>query len=267
MGFELTTIPASEVRDPRRTIPRAIITGIIVVTVFYLLTNFVVFSVVNWNDLSQTKTPLVAVGVVILGSAGAYLMSIGALISVSGSDESDMLATARLSYAMSSEGLFPRSFSRLHGRFGTPYIALIVQGLLAFGLSLFSGIRNLISFSVFNLAFAFLLTCVALIVLRRRSGRRVLPQIVLSWLGIAVCLFLLYSTPGRDKIIGAAIVAAGGLLYVFFSPKVRLHDVREAILHEPAVLKRAIERERRFLGAGLRIMAHAVRRLRRPARP
>jgi APA family basic amino acid/polyamine antiporter len=119
-GFELGTLPAAEVKNPKTTIPKAIIIGMSIVAIFYLSTNFIVFGAVNWSDLTKSSTPLVLVGGVLLGTAGALIMTVGALFSVSGSDESGMLGTGRLSYAMSIDGLFPRLFSSLHPKYGTP---------------------------------------------------------------------------------------------------------------------------------------------------
>ena len=261
-GFELSTIPASEVKDPGRTIPRAIVAGIISVTLFYLATNFVVYGTVNWKDLGTSSTPLVLAGTAILGTAGAVIMSLGALISVSGSDESDMLASARLSYAMSVDGLFPKSFSSIHPKFGTPYIALAVQGLAAFVLSIYSGIANLISFSVFNLGFAFLMCCLSLIVLRRTRGKPSFAQIAISWLGVAICIYLLYSTSTGDKIAGAGLILAGILLYMFFSPKVDIHTLKSSLLSVDTALARSLEIENRFLGSFFRLLRRWLKGLR-----
>ncbi|WP_218837852.1 amino acid permease [Candidatus Methanoperedens nitratireducens] len=107
-------------------------------------------------------------------------MTIGALVSVSGSDESNVLATSRLSYAMSVDGLFPRIFSRIHPRYGTPYMALLIHGTIAFTLSIYSGISGLISFAVFNLAFSYLLTCLALIVLKKDTEKKLYGQNILA---------------------------------------------------------------------------------------
>ncbi|MFH0890306.1 MAG: amino acid permease, partial [Candidatus Aenigmatarchaeota archaeon] len=76
-GFELGTLPASEVKNPKKTIPKAIITGMAIVTLFYLTTNFVVFGTVNWTELATTKTPLILVGAALLGTIGAAIMSFG----------------------------------------------------------------------------------------------------------------------------------------------------------------------------------------------
>lgn len=126
VGFEMGTLPAQEVEDPRKNIPRSIIGGMVIVSVFYLATNVVVYGVVSQPMLANTTVPLVLAGSVLLGGAGALIMSIGALVSVSGSDESNILGTARLSYAMAIDGLFPRVFAEIHPRFKTPYIALAI---------------------------------------------------------------------------------------------------------------------------------------------
>ena len=190
-GFELGTLPAAEVKNPKTTIPKAIIIGMSIVAIFYLSTNFIVYGTVNWSDLTKSSTPLILVGGVLLGAAGALIMTVGALFSVSGSDESGMLGTGRLSYAMSIDGLFPRFFSSLHPKFGTPWIGLLVQGVIAFLLSVYSPITGLISFAVFNLAFSFLLTCLALVVLTRDREKQLPGQKILPWIGVLICLYLL----------------------------------------------------------------------------
>jgi amino acid transporter len=253
VGFEMGTLPASEVKNPRSTIPKAIITGMTIVIIFYLLTNFVVYGRLNWVVLQTTKIPLVLVGIALLGSAGAIIMALGALVSVSGSDESGILGTARLSYAMSVDGLFPRLFSKEHPKYKTPYVALLLQGVIAFALSIFSHLSDLISFSVFNLAFAFLLTCLALLVLGRRKHKKTLHgQRILPILGIIICLYLitmylLGSTPQYIKIIGIILIACGVPLYVFFSPKTDIHHLKELFLSEESVLLRQFQWTDRFL--------------------
>jgi len=247
-GFELCTLPAAEVKNPKTTIPKAIIIGMSIVAIFYLSTNFIVYGVVNWSDLAKSSTPLILVGGVLLGSAGALIMTIGALFSVSGSDESGMLGTGRLSYAMSIDGLFPRFFSSLHPKYGTPYVGLMVQGIIAFILSIYSPITGLISFAVFNLAFSFLLTCLSLVVLTREGEKQLIGQKLLPWMGILICLYLLYSTSLFDKIVGAFVILIGVPIYIFFSPKQDIYHLKEMFLSEEAVFVRVMAKRERFLG-------------------
>jgi len=247
VGFELATLPAAEVKDPARIIPRALVTGMAVVTLFYLSTNLVVFGIIPWQVLAVSTTPLVLVGVALLGSAGGLLMSVGALVSVSGSDESGILGTSRLAYAMAIDGLFPRPFARLHPRFGTPWVVLVFEGAVAFILASFSGIRSLISFSVFTMAFSFLLTCCALVVLARRGKQGLRGERILPWAGMAICLYLMYSTGWFAKIAGTLVILAGIPLYIFFSPKADIAHLKELFLSEEAVFLRGMELKQRFL--------------------
>ena len=176
-------------------------------------------------------------------------MSVGALFSVSGSDESGVLGTARLSYAMSVHGLFPRIFSKIHKKYGTPYFALIIQGVIAFALSIFSGLSRLISFSVFNLAFSFLLTSLSLLLLTK-SGRKekLYGEKILPWIGVAICVYLIYATTMFDKIIGATMILLGIPLYIFFTPKVEITGMKKLLVSEETLFERRLERKERFLG-------------------
>ena len=170
-GFELGSLPASEVRDPQKNIPKALITGMGIVIFFYVMTNVAVFGLVSSADLAKSPIPLVLVSTVLLGTAGAVITGVGALASVSGTDETEVLGTARLIYAMSVDGFLPAALSRVHPRFGTPYVAVLLEGAVALGLSVFTGISQLISFAVFNLGVCYLFVCLALVVLRKKGQR------------------------------------------------------------------------------------------------
>lgn len=262
VGFELGPLPASEVKEPKKTIPKALITAMAIVTLFYLSTNFVVYGMVNWTSLSQTSVPLVLVGTALFGVIGAFIMSIGALFSVAGSDEGGVLGTARLSYAMSIDGLFPRIFSKVHSKYRTPYMALIIQGIIAFLISIFSSVKDLISFSVFNLAFSFLLTCFAFVILKKGKEKELHGQNILPWLGILICLYLLYSTTSFDKVIGTIVILIGIPLYVFFSPKVSMKDMKKMFLSEEAIFARHLEKHDRFLAKFVKYVYLLYRKIR-----
>jgi APA family basic amino acid/polyamine antiporter len=207
--------------------------------------------------------PLVVAGTALFGSAGALIMTVGALFSVSGSDESGMLGSARLAYAMAIDGLFPRAFARVHPRYGTPYVVLIVQGAIAFVLSNVGNLSGLISFAVLNLAFSFLLTCFALIVLRSDGDVKLRGQHILPLAGIAICLFLLFSTTTFDKVIGLLVILAGIPIYLYYSPKEDIYHLKALFLSEEAVLLRRLEAKETYLANLLGIIRTVYRRFRR----
>jgi amino acid transporter len=219
----------------------------------------VIFGAVSSSKLATTAVPLVLVGTTLLGAFGGAMMSVGALFSVSGSDESGILGTARLSYALSVDGLFPSAFAKVHKKCGTPYVALLIQGAIAFVLSAFSGLTSLISFSVLNLSFSFLLVSISFIFLKKDKEKGLHGQSILPWLGIAICLFLLYSTSLQDKIMGSVVILAGVPIYAYFSPKNDLAELKEGFLSAPEVTRRYLERTDRLLGRLVKLIRRAFR--------
>ena len=222
-GFEMGTLPASEVKNPKQVIPKAIVVGMVLVILFYLLTNFVLYGSINWIALSHSTLPLVLVGTLVIGYVGGMIVSFGALSSVSGAGSSFVLGVSRLSYAISNEGLFPKIFSKVHKKYKTPYMALIIQGIIAFFLSIYAGITQLISFSVFNMSIMYIFVCLSLLVLKKEKETKFIGQKILPFIGIGICGFLIYHTSIYDKIFGTVFVLLGIGIYFFFSRKNNLN--------------------------------------------
>jgi APA family basic amino acid/polyamine antiporter len=254
-GFELSTLPADEIQRPMKTIPRAIVVGMFIVIVFYMVTNFVIIGVVDQKTLGSTSTPLMAAATKVfswsaaVSEVGAPIVGIGALISIMGADESGTIGTSRLAYAMSIDGLLPRIFSRLHKSFQTPYIGLVIICSTAFIASVVGTLASLINASVFLLSFVYLSTCVSVILLEREypasknlRGRRIIPV-----LGIAFSLMLMTQVDVQQILVSFLLLAVGVPIYIFFSPKKELDELKQAFLSREAVLKRAYDQTERFL--------------------
>ena len=259
-GFELGSLPSSEVVNPKKNVPRALITGMAIVVFFYVLTNVAVFGVVSSADLAKSAIPLVLASTALLGTAGAVITGVGALASVSGTDETEVLGTARLIYAMSADGLLPKALGKVHARFKTPYVAILLEGAIALALSLFTGISQLISFAVFNLGVCYLLVCLALAVLKR-SGEKGLPgQGLLPWAGALISIYLLYSTSLFDEVVGSVLVLLGVPVYLFFS-KTTPRELGGRLVSEEEVFARELQRQHAFLANFVRLARQLYRRL------
>jgi basic amino acid/polyamine antiporter, APA family len=256
-GFELSTLPANDVERPERTIPRAIAMGMAFVIVFYLLTNFVVLGAVDQQTLASTSTPLLSAAAVIFGST-AYISSlmvivvgVGALFSILGADESGTIGTSRLAYAMALDGLLPHSFAKLHPKYGTPYIALIVLCITAFVASVFGGLSALINSSVFLLAFVYLATCISTLKLESKNpevAKRLRWRKAIPILGVAFSLLLMALVEPREIAISLVLLGVGVIVYSYFSPKKELSEAKAAFLSEEAILRRAARQRTAFLG-------------------
>ncbi len=272
-GFEISTIPADDVEQPSKNIPRAVIIGILVVTVFYLTTNVILFAVRNYSQLATDAAPLAAASNGILSSNvalalfGGLLVGVGALISVAGSDESGMIGTARLGYALSADGLFPKVFSKIHSRFKTPYASIIIQSVTALAAALlaplFGGLSLLISVSVFFLAIAYLATCASVFPLRKKESvsnavysRRTM---IIPVLGIVFSAYLITQCSLSQIAIGVLLLAVGVPIYIKYSPKKELTEAKQAIISEQNIFRRIYHQEHVFLAH----LLHHIRKIHR----
>jgi basic amino acid/polyamine antiporter, APA family len=274
-GFEISTIPTDDVEQPSKTIPRAVVIGILVVTVFYLTTNVILFAVRNYSQLSNDTAPLAAATNGILSSNvalalfGGLLVGIGALISVAGSDESGMIGTARLGYALSADGLFPKIFSKIHVKFKTPYASVIIQSVTALTAALlaplFGGLSLLISVSVFFLAIAYLATCAAVFPLRKKdpvpSAVYSKKNIVIPVLGIVFSAYLITQCSLSQIAIGIMLLGVGIPIYIKYSPKTELTDAKQRIISEQSIFRRMYRQEHVFLAHFLHHLRKIYRKI------
>jgi len=250
-GFELSTLPADEIENPRRTIPKAILTGMLVVSSFYLLTNFVIIGTVSETTLAGSASPLMDSAQSIFGGSNFWsqvfpvAVGIGALISILGADESGTIGTSRLAFALSIDGLMPKAFSNTHNRFHTPYVALTFLCVTAFVASALGTLVQLINASVFLLAFVYFATCIAAIKIRTPSETRLGYLIPISGALFAIALMVL--VPFNQILISICLIAAGIPIYAFFTPKKELGELKARFLAREAVLRRAYDQGERFL--------------------
>jgi len=268
-GFELSTIPTDEVDRPAKTVPRAILIGMLIVIAFYFLTNFVVMGSVGGSVLAGSSSPLVDAAhaqfsaPILLTDAVVLVVGVGALLSITGADESGTVGTSRLAYAMSIDGLLPKAFSRTHPRFKTPYFGLIIICITAYVASLLGGLTDLISSSVFLLAFVYFVTCISTMILEKKHpevsrGLRLKHAIPLAGASFSVILMLLVN----PLLIGISLLllAVGIPVYTFFSPRKELQDLKAAYLSAEAISERAYHQSQRFLAYPLLKMRRILRR-------
>jgi basic amino acid/polyamine antiporter, APA family len=267
-GFELSTLPTDEVIQPRKTIPRAIMVGMVIVIAFYFLTNFFVIGTVGGSALGASSSPLIDAARDAFGSPAlltaviVVVVGVGALLSITGADESGTVGTSRLAYAMSIDGLLPEVFSRKQKRFRTPYLGLIILCVTAYVASLLGGLSDLISSAVFLLALVYFATCLSTIFLERKhprisSGLRWKIAIPVVGMFFSVVLMGLVS----PRLIGISLVllAVGVPIYVFFSPRKELVELKDAFWSAEAISRRAHTQGQRFLAYPMQL----IKRLRR----
>jgi amino acid transporter len=211
-GFELVIIPAGEARDPRRNLPWALLWGLAVVAVVYLLVQVV--CVGTLPELATSTRPLADAAARVMGPAGGALLAIGALLSITGSLGATMLAAPRLPYAMAERGELPRVLAATHARFHTPWAGILLSAAFMLALSLSTSFVGALTLSTVTRIITYISTCVALLVLRRRpdappAAFRAPMGGVLAALAAITCLWLLSSVTWKEAgMVGIAALVA-----------------------------------------------------------
>jgi len=216
-GFESGVVAASETHNPRRDTAFALLAGLAMVTLVYCLVQLVVVGVLP--SAQDTKTAVASALTVLVGPGGAIAGSLAAMLSCYGWLTSLALMTPRILFSMGERRELPSVLGRVHPRFRTPHVAVIVNSLAVLALALagtFVGTANL---SVVTRLPIYLLVCATLVVLRRREregGRvfRVAGGAAVAAAGIAFCLWLL-STRSRAEFLGLLGIMAAGLVVRF----------------------------------------------------
>lgn len=211
---------AGEVRDPSHTLPRALVIGVSVLTLVYILTTAVFIYLVPLDQVTSGETFAAQVGEVLFGGAGGRLFSAIVVIAVFGSLGAVIMSAPRVYFAMARDGLFVPWAAALHPRFATPARAILIQAGLASILVLIGTFNTIISYFIFVVVVFLALTVAGLFVLKK--GRRedvqyktpgfpVTPIIFLVL--IVVLLVLLGSNNPLQAFAGVAVVALGLPVY------------------------------------------------------
>lgn len=215
-GFENGSVPAGEIVNPRRNVPFAILIGIAIVTAVYLLVQVV--SIGTLPNLGDTQRPLAEAASKFLGPIGASIIAAGAVISIIGNLNVNILTTPRILFAMSEHREIPPALASVHARFRTPYVAIIVTASLMLALTLSSSLIYALTVSTIARLFAYIATCVALPTLRRQKGvpeaMAMIPGgIVISVLAILLSIWLLSNSTWTEARDSASALAAGLAIY------------------------------------------------------
>ena len=216
-GFELVIIPAGEATDPRRNLPWALLSGLAVVAGVYLLVQAVCAA--TMANLAGSERPLADAASQVLGSKGGVLLSVGAVISITGTLGATMFAAARLPFAMAEWGELPRALAATHPRFRTPWISVLMTAGCALALALATTFAGALTLSTVIRLITYVSTCVALLVLRRRpdapeAAFRAPMAEALAVLALLTCVWLISSVSGREARVVAIATLIGFGLYL-----------------------------------------------------
>jgi basic amino acid/polyamine antiporter, APA family len=216
-GFEMAVIPAGEVQNPQRNIPFALLTAIGIVATLYILIQFV--SIGTLPGLAGSTKPLADASNNFLGTAGAVIISAGAMVSITGNLSLLILAGSRIPFAMAEQKQLPRFLASTHKSFRTPHFSILLTTALMLALAISGTFIYALTISAIARLLTYAATCAALPKLRHTKDAppakfKAPAGIYVSIAALLLAGWLLSNsklTEARD----AGIAAAIGLLIYF----------------------------------------------------
>jgi amino acid transporter len=226
-GIEVALVPSGEVKDPERTVPRAIHLALLATTLLYLAIQAVAQGVLGEELRRNASAPLAETAARLLGEGGRLLVLLGATVSIFGYLSGDMLASPRSIFAFGRDALLPRRFAAIHERFHTPHVSIAAHAVLTAALAASSSFIYLALLSNVGVLSLYFLGCAAALRFVSRpqaagaAGLRLPGERLIPLAAMAVILWILAHATARELLVLAATLAAATLLYLLRRARIR----------------------------------------------
>jgi APA family basic amino acid/polyamine antiporter len=225
-GWNDLNMVAGEIRDPQRNVPLALIWGVATVGALYVLVNAAVQYVLPASAVAMSERPASDAVALVLGRAGAGLVSAGMAVSMLVTLNGSIMSGARVPFAMARDGYFFKAVADVHPRFRTPSIAIIVQCALAITLLLLGGsFRQFFSLAIFAEWLFYMITGSTVFVFRRHEPQAPRPYKVWGYpvvpalfiLVSAVLLCYTFADNLKSSAAGCLVILAGVPVFYLFA--------------------------------------------------
>ena len=160
-GFARVAVVAEEIKDAKRTVPRAVLLSLAISTVVYVLVGIVAVGLVGSAELAASNSPLTEAVGATGSSLAMQVVSFGGLVATASVLLTSVLGVSRVAYAMARRKDMPHALSRLHGKFGTPYYSIWIAGIVMALLVLFVDLTQVVAVSIFAILFYYAITNLA----------------------------------------------------------------------------------------------------------
>jgi amino acid transporter len=226
LGVESALVPSGEVKEPARTVPRAIFLAMGAVALLYVCVQVVAQGLLG-DALPGDPTPLASAAAVAMGPAGRSLILVGSVVSMFGYVSGMTLAVPRMLFAFGRDGFLPAQLAAVHPRWRTPHVAIAVQvGIVAL-LGLFGIFERLAVAANVTMLVVYAACCFAAVTLRRRGVRaegtpfRVPGARIAPWLALGVIAWLLWELEPTEWLAAAVIVVVAAIVFLVTLPSRR----------------------------------------------
>ena len=212
-GFARVAVVAEEVKNAKRTVPKAIMFSLAISMTVYLLVGVVAVGLVGSQALASSNSPLTKAISVTGSSLAMQIVLVGGLVATAGVLLTSVMGVSRVAYSMARERDMPHIMCKVHERFGTPYYSIWIVGLLMATMVLFVDLTQVAAVSIFALLFYYVFANIC--ALRLKVEKRRYPK-VFPVLGLCMCLALLAVIVFANLqawITGVACLGIGALVY------------------------------------------------------
>jgi APA family basic amino acid/polyamine antiporter len=221
-GFELISTASEEIKNPKKTVPKAILLSLLIPTLIYVAVVLVSVGILDYQTLGTSAAPLVLIAQTVLGKYGLLFVLIAGLLSTISALNATVLAAARQTYAMGRDGYLPGKIFRLHPKFKTPYTAIVAVGAIILLFTLSGEVELVAHLANFCYLFALILVNLSVIMLRKKAPRLRRPfklpwHPVIPLLAIACNVLILAFMSSRTYLMGAGWLGLGSLVYLAYS--------------------------------------------------
>jgi len=227
LGVESATIPAGNVDNPEKTIPRATILGLLIAGFVYILGSFSVMGIIPAKALEHSVTPYADAAIIIYGNNAKYWVSAGIAIAAFGALNGWILIQGQVPYATAKDKLFPPAFGRLNKN-GVPYFGILINSIVIsificmnYSKGLVEQFKFFLSFAVFTSLVPFLFSAAAYPIIRARKKvtKRWFAALLLTFFAFSYTLWMIYGT-GKDAVYyGFLLLMLGIPLYMWLAYK------------------------------------------------
>jgi basic amino acid/polyamine antiporter, APA family len=226
-GWHVIAFVAGEVREPRRNLPLALGLGLLVSVAIYVLANMAYMRLLPLPDIAASQRVAATAAERSMGAIGATLMTLTIVLSSIGSANGSILTAPRIYFAQARDGLFFRQLARVHPKYETPHISILVQGVWTSLLALSGSYEALFSYVIFASWVVHAMTVLAVLILRRKRpdvprpyrmwGYPVAPLLFVAF-ALAFVVNTLVGRPG-SSVMGALIILSGVPVFYLWKSK------------------------------------------------
>jgi len=191
-GWNNVTFVSGEVKNPQRNVPLALVYGTLIVIAVYVFINLAFLYVLPIDEMRKSDLVARTAAEKIFGVAGGSVISVAVIISAFGALNGSILSTARVQFAMSRAGMFFESLGKVHPKFATPHISLLVQGVWSAVLVLSGSFDTISDYVIFAAWLFYMLGAAGIFVLRRKMPDTPRPYKVWGY-PVVPALFVVFS--------------------------------------------------------------------------